>query len=260
MTVNEVQFMDRGDGLRLAYDKIRGAGGRDSPTLVWLSGFKSDMGGTKAQALAEWARAEGRAYLRLDYSGHGQSEGAFEDGCISRWRDDALAVIDAQSSGPLVLIGSSMGGWIALLVALARPERVKGLLLIAPAPDFTEKLMWPSLSAEARRQIMDAGRWDLPSAYDEAPTPITRRMIEDGARHTLLDAPIAFAGPVRILQGGLDPDVPPAHAQTLFDRLESADKSFTLVPDGDHRLSRPEDIALLLKTAGDLAERVEAKP
>lgn len=238
------ETMDRGDGVRLAFARQPGYG----PTFVWLSGFRSDMGGSKAEALADWTKRSGRGFLRLDYSGHGWSEGAFEDGVISRWRDDALAVIDAQSEGPLVLIGSSMGGWIALLLAKARPERVHGLILIAPAPDFTLD-MWEELPPEARAQIEAQGRWDMPSEYGPEPTPITKALIEDGKRNLVLDKPVPFAGPVRILQGMQDPDVPWRHALRVTEALESADVAVTLVKDGDHRLSRPQDIERLLATA-----------
>jgi pimeloyl-ACP methyl ester carboxylesterase len=239
--------MDRGDGVRLAFARQAGKG----PTIVWLSGFNSDMGGTKAEALAAWSDAKNHAFLRLDYSGHGRSEGDFADGTISRWRDDALAVIDAHpakngENGDLVLIGSSMGGWIALLIALARPDRTKGLILIAPAPDFTEA-MWPELPEAARRQIETTGRWDMPSDYDPAPTPITRGLIEDGRRNLLLNKPIPFRGPVQIYQGMCDPDVPWTHAVKVAEALESPNTALTLIKDGDHRLSRPQDIARLLE-------------
>lgn len=236
-------------GVRLAFERQSGA----QPAFVWLGGFKSDMAGTKAQALADWARGQGQAFIRFDYSGHGRSGGRFEDGTISRWLDDALAVIDAQTEGPLVLVGSSMGAWIALLAARRRPERVAGLLLIAPAVDFTERLLWGSLPEEARRQIAQTGRWQRPSAYDPEPYVISRGLIEDGRTHLLMDGPIAFAGPVRILQGGVDPDVPEAHARALAARILSSDLRFDLIADGDHRLSRPQDLQRLVATAAALA-------
>src|SRR5436190_7177456 len=167
-------FLDRGDGERAAYRALAGEG----PTLVWLGGFNSDMTGTKAQALADWAESRGQAYLRFDYFGHGASSGAFAKGTITRWREDTLAVIDALTEGPLVLVGSSMGGWIACLAALARPQRVAGMVLIAPAADFTERLIKPQLSAEALRQIADTGRWLQPSDYGDA-YPISRTLLED---------------------------------------------------------------------------------
>jgi pimeloyl-ACP methyl ester carboxylesterase len=167
-----------------------------------------------------------------------------------------LAVIDAQNEGPLVLIGSSMGAWIALLAARARPERVLGLLLIAPAADFTERLLWPAMPVEARREMETTGRWRRPSAYDPEPYIVTRALIEDGRRHLVMDAPIRFDGPVRILQGGRDPDVPPAHARTLAGLIRAPDLRFDLIADGDHRLSRPQDLERLLATAAELAERL----
>ncbi len=232
----------------LAFQRSAGAG----PTLVWLCGFRSDMAGAKAAALHAWADANGRAFLRFDYSGNGQSEGAFAEGTIGGWLEDTLAVLEARTEGPLILVGSSMGGWIALLAARARPARVKALVLIAPAPDFTERLMWPELSDEARRAIMDVGHWDRPSAYGEAPTPITRKLIEDGRRHLLMDAPIPFDGPVRILHGQRDPDVPWRLSLDLAARLTSADVRVTFVKNGDHRLSTLADIALLQETIGAL--------
>ncbi len=241
MGFGEIETLRRRDGVDLAYERQPGRG----PLLVWLSGFGSDMAGTKAHYLAEWARARGRGFLRLDYSGHGRSGGRFEDGSISCWRDDALSVIDAASDGPLTLVGSSMGGWIALLIALARPTRVHSLALIAPAPDFTEKLVWPLLSLEAREAILTQGFWAQPSAYDERPQILTRTMVEDGRQHNVLDAPIDFAGPVRILQGQADPDVPWRHSLLLAEKLTRADVEIRLVKDGDHRLSRPQDLARL---------------
>ena len=192
------------DGRRLAY---RASAPTGSPlTFVWLSGFKSDMSGTKVTELEAWARTAGHGFLAFDYSGHGESDGAFEDGTISAWRADALAAIDAHTSGPVILVGSSMGGWMALLTALARPARVAGLVLIAPAPDFTEKLMWPEFSPDAQAEIMEKGFTLRPSDYDE-PYTITRALIEDGRTWQILDAPIQIDVPVRILQGKEDADV-----------------------------------------------------
>ena len=245
MPNGEIETIRRGDGVRLAFQRNAGAG----PTLVWLSGFKSDMGGTKAEALARWSTSAGRSFLRLDYSGCGRSEGRFEDGTISRWLADALCVIDAASAGPLTLVGSSMGGWIALLVALARPERIASLLLIAPAPDFTERLMWESFPDEVRAEILERGRWERPSPYDPEPYVITRALIEDGRRHLLLHRPIPITAPVRILQGMQDPDVPWRHALALVEALVSTDVTLTLIKDGDHRLSRPQDLERLIGVA-----------
>jgi len=236
-------FLDRDDGERIAWRRVQGAG----PTVVWLGGFRSDMAGTKAQALAQWAQAAGRAYVRFDYLGHGESSGDFgAKGTITRWRADALAVIDQLTEGPLVLVGSSMGGWIACLAAMARPERVQAMVLIAPAPDFTEKLMAPEIPPEGRTALAEHGVWLRPSLYGD-PYPITRTLLEDGARWSILGSePVAIDVPVRILQGGGDPDVPWAHALELAQQIKGEDVVFTLVKDGDHRLSRPQDIARLV--------------
>lgn len=249
MPFGEIETLDRGDGARLAYERIEGRG----PTFVFLCGFHSEMNGTKGAYLARWAAETERSFLRFDYSGHGRSDGRFEDGTIGRWRDDALAVIDAASTGPLVLIGSSMGGWMALLTALARPQRVRALLLIAPAPDFTDALLWKNLPEAARAEIMTTGQWMRPSAY-EAPYPITRPLIEEGRDHLLLGKSIPFNGAVRILQGEADPDVPWRHALALAGDLASKDVVFTLIKDGDHRLSRPQDLARLITAAEELAD------
>jgi pimeloyl-ACP methyl ester carboxylesterase len=221
------------------------------------------MRGTKAEVLGEHAARTGRAYLRFDYSGHGESGGRFEDGTISRWLEDSLAVFDAHAAGPQIVVGSSMGGWIALLLARAlagRPAKnatLAGLVLIAPAPDFTEALMWNIFSPEVKREIEENGFWQRPSAYGEDPYPITRALIEDGRRHLLLDKPIELGCPVRILQGVQDPDVPYAHAMKLVSCLAQDDVVLTLVKDGDHRLSRPEDIDRLLRTVDELVASTE---
>lgn len=239
-------------GRRLAY---RYAAPRSGLTYVWLSGFKSDMSGSKVTVLEAWAKAQGHGFLAFDYSGHGLSGGTFEDGTISAWREDALAAIDALTSSALVLVGSSMGGWMALLSALALKDHVAAMVLIAPAPDFTQKLMWPEFTAEKQAEIMEQGRTLRPSDYGD-PYPITRALIEDGASWTLLDAPIDLQMPIRILQGMQDPDVPWEHAFKLVDALESEDIVFTLVKGGDHRLSRDQDIDRLVQTCADLAELV----
>ena len=236
------------EGVELAWRKISGAG----PTVLWLGGFASDMTGTKAQALADWAAMTKRSFLRFDYFGHGASGGDFRDGTITRWRSDALAVIDEVTEGPLVLVGSSMGGWIACLAALSRPQRVKAMLLIAPAPDFTEKLMKPGIPPEGHEALARDGLWTRPSQYDDGGYPITRTLLEDGARWQILDAPVAIKVPVRILQGGVDPDVPWGHALHLAIAIEGQDVVYSLIKDGDHRLSRPQDIERLVQTLEDL--------
>lgn len=246
--------LSREDGLNLSYRRVDGEG----PTVVWLGGFHSDMTGTKAEVLAEQAKATGGAYVRFDYFGHGESEGAFSDGTISRWREDVLAVIDELTEGPLVLVGSSMGGWLACLAAIARPDRVKAMVLIAPAPDFTEKLMEPELSPEAKAAIASDGFWIRPSEYDDGGYPITRALLEDGARWSILPGPVPIEVPVRVLQGGADPDVPWTHALELANALNGDDVVFSLIKDGDHRLSRPQDLERLVAAVAEMKGR--AKP
>jgi pimeloyl-ACP methyl ester carboxylesterase len=240
-------------GERLAWRAVDG----DGPAVVWLGGFRSDMTGTKAQALAEWAERNGRAFLRFDYSGQGESSGEFANGTIGRWRGDALAVIDAVTEGPLLVVGSSMGGWIASLVALARPERVRGLVLIAPAPDFTETLIWASFGPEQRRAVMEKGAWDQPSEYGGT-YPITRGLIADGRDWLLLPGPVPITVPVRILQGGADADVPWRHALGFAEALAGEDVVFSLIKDGDHRLSRPQDIARLIAAVEEVTALTRA--
>jgi pimeloyl-ACP methyl ester carboxylesterase len=229
-----------------------------APGLVWLGGFKSDMKGTKAQALDEWARANGRALIRFDYSGHGESGGSFGDGTIGRWLDESIAVFRDCCRGPQLVIGSSMGGWLALLLCRALAQsRVEpsaamaGLILIAPAVDFTEELMWKRFPPEVRRAIEENGSWQRPSPYGEEPYLITRALIEEAREHLLLGRMIETGCPVRILQGVQDPDVPWQHAVDLTSRLARDDVVLTLVKDGDHRLSRPEDIERLLAAVAE---------
>ena len=237
----------RPDGETIAYHATAG-NGAGAATVVFLGGFMSDMGGTKAIALQEWADQAGRGFVRFDYYGHGQSSGDFPKGTISRWAEDAIAVIDAVTTGPLVLVGSSMGGWVGLKAALARPDRVHAFVGIAPAPDFTEKLMWAGFPDHIREKIMTEGAFAKPSDYDDEPYIISKALIEDGRENQLLDAPIALNCPVRILQGMQDPDVPWKHAFKLIDAIDSDDLEFTLIKSGDHRLSAPADTARLIRT------------
>jgi pimeloyl-ACP methyl ester carboxylesterase len=249
------------------------------PGLLWLGGFHSDMNGTKAQALAQWAAGHGRACVRFDYSAHGRSEGDVAEGRIGHWLEESLAVFDAFCRGPTVLVGSSMGGWIALLMlralqcrALERrapgnrspvdagtaagadaPASVKGLVLVAPAVDFTELLMWQRFPAKVRREIEERGFWERPSEYSDEPYIITRGLIEEGRDHLLLGGMIEPGCPVHILQGVQDPDVPWNHAVELTSRIAREDVVLTLVKDGDHRLSRPEDIDRLLAAVAEFA-------
>lgn len=230
----------RADGVELAWKRIAGAG----PTIVFLPGFRSDMEGSKAVFLAEVAEARGHALLRLDYSGHGVSGGRFEDGSIGIWTADALAVIDATTAGPLILVGSSMGGWIGLNIALARPDRVVAYIGIAAAPDFTESLIWAQMPPAIQARLMEEGVVYAPSDYGD-PLPLTRRLIEDGRRHLLLDKPIPLTCPLRLLHGQKDAEVPWQTALAIAERVESRDVRVTLIKDGDHRLSRESDLSLL---------------
>ena len=221
------------------------------PGLFWLGGFKSDMKGTKAAALDTWAAEQGRACVRFDYSGHGESDGDFTDGTIGRWLQESVEVYAQFAKGPQVVIGSSMGGWLALLLARELRSRkglspIAGMVLIAPAVDFTEELMWKQFSDAIKREIEDKGAWMRPSQYSEAPYPITRKLIEDGRQHLLLGRLIETGCPVHILQGVQDPDVPWRHAAELVSRFARDDVVLTLIKDGDHRLSRPEDLERLI--------------
>ena len=224
------------------------------PGLFWLGGFKSDMRGTKGEALAAWAAQQERACVRFDYAGHGESSGDFADCTIGGWLEDSLAVFEAFCRGPQVVVGSSMGGWLALLMLralrsrppVARSAVAAGVVLIAPAVDFTEVLMWQQFPAEVQQLITREGAWERPSAYDEQPYRITRQLIEEGRQHLLLGGMIETGCPVRILQGVADPDVPWDHSIELVSHLAQDDVVLTLVKDGDHRLSRPEDIERLI--------------
>jgi pimeloyl-ACP methyl ester carboxylesterase len=244
---NRIKFLSRPGLPRLAYCATPGK----SPGVVFLGGFGSDMSGTKATALEQAAIERGQAFLRLDYRGHGQSEGRFIDGTIGDWFADALAVFDAITEGPQILVGSSMGGWIALLLARARLERVKAMVGIAAAPDFTVRLMSEELTDAQRETLRRDGVLYRPSEYGD-PMPITLKLVEDGSNHLLLDRPVPVKGPVRLLHGQCDPDVPWQLSLRIAERLESDDVRVVLVKDGDHRLSRPRDIALIVDTVDGL--------
>jgi pimeloyl-ACP methyl ester carboxylesterase len=255
MTHSCLSFLNLGtasDERAIAVRRDEGGG----PGLFWLAGFKSDMKGTKAEALSQWARENGRSCVRFDYSGHGESGGDFRAGTIGRWLEESLAVFEAHAEGPQVVIGSSMGGWIALLLLQALRNRarskgsVAGLVLIAPAVDFTEVLMWRRFPAKVKKEIEQNGVWLRPSEYGE-PYPITRALIEEGRNHLLLGRMIETGCPVRILQGVQDPDVPWNHAVELTSRLAQDDVVLTLVKDGDHRLSRAEDLERLIRAVSE---------
>jgi pimeloyl-ACP methyl ester carboxylesterase len=250
-------FIEVGEGDAMRAIAVRARTGQ-APGLFWLGGFNSDMAGTKARALDAWAAEHGRACVRFDYSGHGESGCSFEDGTIGRWLEESVAVFRQFCRGPQVVIGSSMGGWIALLLAREIAKHPggpspAGLVLIAPAPDFTEELMWKGFSAEIRAEIDTKGVWLRPSQYgDGAPYPITRALIEEGRNHLLLGGSIEVGCPVRILQGARDPDVPWKHAFALVHRLPADDVVLTVIQDGDHRLSRPQDIARIIAAVAEI--------
>ncbi len=242
------QHLTTPQGRTIAYHQSAGKG----PGVVFLGGFKSDMTGTKAVFLQDWAERQGRAFLRFDYSGHGESSGAFLDGCIGDWADDAMAAITTLTEGPQVLVGSSMGGWISLLVARAMPERVAALVGIAAAPDFTEDGMWSSFDDAQRAALMRDGQIALPSDYSEEPYIITRRLIEDGRNRLVLRAPLDLPFPVRLLQGSDDTDVPVSVAMRLFEHATCPDLRLVLVKGADHRFSTPECLTLITATLESL--------
>jgi len=256
MTASAPDFIDI-DGNRIAFRHQPGK----APGVVWLGGYKSDMVGTKAETLAAWAAGEGRAFLRHDYSGHGESGGAFADGTISRWLAESLAVFRAFTTGPQVLVGSSMGAWIALrmneeLNKAGEGERVAGLVLLAPAPDFTAELVEPQLTEAQRKDLAEKGYFEEPSEYSPEPYVYTRALIEDGRNNLVMSGPIHTHCPVHIIQGLADPDVPHSHALKLMSLLPADDATLSLVPNGDHRLSRPEDLDLLTRAVGETIARV----
>ena len=251
----EAAYLELSDNRRIAYHNVRATGDSASlPGLIFLGGFKSDMTGVKATTLEAWARARGRAFVRFDYRGHGLSSDTFENGCIGDWADDAGEVLQRLTTGPQILIGSSMGGWIALLLARRFPDRVAGLVGIAAAPDFTEDGM--RLTGDQRAELDRTGRVALPSEYSDEPYVITRRLIEDGRNHLLLRAPLNLDCPVRLLHGTADVDVPVSVALRLLDRLEGPDTRLTLVKGADHRFSDARCTRILTKTIHGLSQQV----
>jgi pimeloyl-ACP methyl ester carboxylesterase len=236
--------------------EVRHRPGR-SPGVVWLGGFRSDMIGTKAERLDQWAAETGHAYLRHDYSGHGTSGGAFRDGTISRWLEESRAVFHRFTTGRQVLVGSSMGAWIALRMAAelgkaGEGDRVGGMVLLAPAPDFTSELMEPQLTEEHRRSLAEHGYFEEPSEYSPEPNIYTRALFEDGAVNRVMTGPIDTHCHVHILQGLADPDVPHSHALKLVGLLPADDVTLSLIPGGDHRLSRPQDLDLLVRAVASM--------
>lgn len=236
----------------LAYDQTEGAG----PGVVFLGGFRSDKEGTKAIYLEDWARRNGRAFLRFDYSGHGQSSGDFLDGAIGDWFEDAVAIIAALTDGPQILVGSSMGGWISLLIARERPDLIAGLVTIAAAPDFTEDSMWAGFDDAERAALAKNGRVELPSEYSEGPYVITRRLIEEGRQRLVLRAPLALPCPTRFLQGTADADVDLEVTYRLLDHADGDDIRLTLVKGADHRFSTPDCLDLIIDAVDDVTARI----
>lgn len=242
-------FLTTPEGRRLAYSRTPGTG----PGIVFLHGLKSDMAGTKALALEAWAKAQGRAFLRFDCSGHGQSSGSFTEGCMGDWLADAQAALSALTEGPQVVVGSSMGGWLALLLARALPGRFAGLVTIAAAPDFTEDGFWAGFSAAQRAEMAAQGFVDLPSDYGE-PYRITRRLIEDGRNHLVLRSPLALPFPTRFLQGTADTSVPQAWAERLLAHAQGPDLRLTLVKGSDHRFSEPAELRLIEAAVAEVSQ------
>lgn len=253
--------IDRPDGETVAYVRSPAADPDDKrPGVMFLGGFVSDMTGTKATHLEALCRARGQAYVRFDYQGHGVSSGRFEDGSIGRWADDAVAVLDHVARGPQVLVGSSMGGWIAVLAALARPSLVVGLVGVAAAPDFSEELIRARLDAAALDALAETGRCEIPGSEGEPPTPITQQFLDDGRRHLVLGAPIPLPCPVRLIHALDDPDVPWSQSLRLAEALTTDDVRLTLVKQAGHRLSRPEDLALMTAAVIELSDRPAPAP
>ena len=248
--MTQAQFMTTPQSRCIAYHQTAGRG----PGVVFLGGFRSDMTGTKALFLQDWAAKQGRAFLRFDYSGHGRSSGDFLDGAIGDWFEDAQAVVAHLTSGPQILVGSSMGGWIALLLANAMPERVAGLVGIAAAPDFTEDSMWARFSPAERETLAERGWVNLPSDYADQPYVITRRLIEEGRSRLVLRDALDLPFPVRLLQGTADTDVPPSVALRLLDHAASPDLRLTLVKGADHRFSTPECLEMIPQAIAEVIE------
>lgn len=249
---SQKSILPRSDGATIAYDQIEGIG----PGIVFLHGLKSDRRGTKASHLFDYCKASGRSFLTLDMYGHGDSSGDFIDGSITRWTEDAVAAIDDLTTGPQILVGSSMGGWVMLKAALTRPDRIAGLIGIAAAPDFTETLIWNSLSEDERAEVENTGRLTMPTSYEEDPYDIGFTLIEDGRANLLLANPIPFTGPAHFLHGLADEDVPWTVSVQIAECLESTDAHATLVKDGAHNLSRPNDLDLLTRSLRVILEKV----
>jgi pimeloyl-ACP methyl ester carboxylesterase len=252
MEFSEIRKIETPDGGSLSYCRSEGR----TPGVMFLGGFMSDMKGSKATALEKHCRQKSQAFIRFDYRGHGDSTGNFEDGTIGSWTQDALLILDQATKGPQILIGSSMGGWLMILLALARPSRVSGLIGVAAAPDFTERLLWEKLPEEAILALEETGFWDQPSEYSEQPYRITKELIEEGRDHLILNGPIHLDVPVRLIHGINDADVPWYYAQAIQDRIRGSDVSAVLIKDGDHRLSREQDIARICSELDSLCAQI----
>ncbi len=255
----EPEFIDV-SGTRIAVRHVAGG----IPGLVWLGGYRSDMLGTKAETLCDWAGQNGLMFTRHDYSGHGESGGKFADGTISRWLDESLAVFRRKTAGPQILVGSSMGAWIAIRMAqelkdAGEGKRLAGMLLLAPAPDFTVELIEPNLSPTHKLELEEKGYFEEPSDYSPDPNIYTQALLRDGRENRVMAGLIDLGCPVHIIQGKADPDVPYTHALKLMEHLPADDTTLSLVPDGDHRLSRPQDLDLILRAADELVKRVRTK-
>lgn len=246
-------FLSPGDGRRIAYHFLKG----NAPGVIFMGGFKSDMMGSKALTLEEFCKSRGQQYIRFDYTGHGQSSGAFREGTIGSWRQDALDVVDQLGAKKNIFVGSSMGGWVMLLAALARPEKVCALLGIASAPDFTEHLIWQQMTPEQKKEMAERGEISLPSCYGEEPYPITRTLIEEGRKHLLLGKPLNIHVPVRLVHGMEDEDVPWHTSKALSDTLKSPDVQVQLIKGAGHRLSEPQELAIITRTLTELLNKTE---
>ncbi len=251
--VKAPEILTRDDGGTIAYCRITGK----SPGVIFLTGFKSDMTGSKALAIEDLCRSRAQAFIRFDYFGHGQSSGEFEDGTIGRWKDDAVCVLDQLCEGPQVLVGSSMGGWIMLLAALARPKRVAGLVGTAAAPDFTEDLIPGGFSEEQKQQLESQGYTEIPNCYDDEPYKITKALLDEGRNHLVLRDDIGLDCPVRLIHGTGDEDVPWRTSRKIADKIRSRDVETLFVKNGDHRLSGPHDLDRLCHTTERLLDQLE---
>ena len=255
MSEKEPSYLEDLPEHRLAYFKTEGG----PPTVVFMGGLMSDMTGTKALFLENLCRDKGWGYVRFDYSGHGQSSGVFRKETIGAWRRDTLSIIDGLTKGPLVVVGSSMGGWLALLAALARPDRVKGLIGLAPAPDFTERLLWPGMTSAQKQEFEQTGEVRIPSEYGDDPYIFTRVLFEEARTHFLLDGAIPLRIPVRLIHGLKDNDVPAWVSEEIMARLEGDDAELTLLEEGDHRLSSPEQLECLTKLLEDVVAKITSQ-